>query len=137
MPSQRQTLNQRLALNLSRLMSDQELSASSLGKLARIAPNTVGNYLKAASGEADTTPSRGRERSAKLTEIERIATALRVDAIALLRTQEEQDEANAVILESSDLLLLTAANRLDEVDRALLLSLAQRLAAQARTRIKG
>ena len=109
-------------------MAAQDLSASTLGKLAKVAANTVGNYLRATAEEADASPSRGKERSAKLTEVERIANALRIDPVDLFRNQDEKDDAGTVVLTPDDLLLLQVAASLDAEDRAFLFALAQRLA---------
>lgn len=61
-------------------MREQGFSNLALSKKAGIAPNTIGNYL-------DTSPqvtSTGKERSAKLAEVERLAGALGVTLIDLL-----------------------------------------------------
>lgn len=78
------TLNQTLGENLKALMDDRGLSANVLGKRAGLAPNTVGNYLKAGLRDPDTMPTTGKERSAKLTEVEMLARALGVSPLSLL-----------------------------------------------------
>lgn len=82
----RKTLNQTLAENLSREMARQKLTAKALALKAGVAPNTVGNYLR--SDGTDYTAS-GKERSAKLAEVERIAAALGVSPLSLLTDHEE------------------------------------------------
>lgn len=77
------SLNQNLAANLARLMQAQRLSESELGRKAKVAANTIGNYL-----EPQLTP-KGKERSAKLVEVEKIATALGVTAMDLLAPSTE------------------------------------------------
>ena len=59
-------------------------SALRLGTKAGIAPNTIGNYL---APEGEFT-SKGKQRSAKLTEVERLATALGVSVLDLLSFDE-------------------------------------------------
>jgi transcriptional regulator with XRE-family HTH domain len=74
-------INHVLAENLRRLMEAGGWSALRLGNKAEIAPNTIGNYLKP-DGEFTST---GKQRSAKLTEVERLAEALGVSVQDLLR----------------------------------------------------
>lgn len=76
----KKTANQILAERLDHFMKLRGLNNSKLGKRAGIAANTVGNYL-------DKTPqvtTTGKERSAKLAEIEKLAEALEVSIIDLL-----------------------------------------------------
>jgi len=76
----KKSANQILAENLAHFMKARGYSALALGKRAGIAANTVGNYL-------DTTPqvtAKGKERSAKLAEVERLASALGVALVDLL-----------------------------------------------------
>lgn len=76
----KKTANQILAERLAHFIDLRGLNNSSLGKLAGVAPNTVGNYL-------DKTPqvtTTGKERSAKLAEIERLAEALQVSIVDLI-----------------------------------------------------
>lgn len=81
------SLNQVLAERLAQEMAARGLSAKRLGELAEVAPNTVSNYLK----RADPTYSKsGKEQSAKLAEVERIAAALGLHALSLLTDPEEQ-----------------------------------------------
>lgn len=76
----KKTANQILAERLAHFMKVRGHSNSSLGKRAGIAPNTVGNYLE----KNPQTTSTGKERSAKLAEIERLADALDVTILDLL-----------------------------------------------------
>lgn len=82
----RKSLNQSLALNLERIMRARNLSARQLGQMTGLAPNTIGNYLKATG---DQFTSKGKERSAKLTEVQRLADALNVDPLHLLFDQDQ------------------------------------------------
>jgi transcriptional regulator with XRE-family HTH domain len=76
----KKSANQILAENLQSLMTEQKYSALALSKRAGIAPNTIGNYLDT----SHQVTSKGRERSAKLAEVERLAEALGVTLIDLL-----------------------------------------------------
>jgi transcriptional regulator with XRE-family HTH domain len=81
----KKTANQILAENLARYMGAAKLSALALSKQAGVAANTIGNYL-------DTEPavtSTGKERSAKLAEVERLARALGVSVVDLLTEHSE------------------------------------------------
>jgi len=76
----KKTANQILAERLEHFMKLRDMNNSKLGKKAGIAANTVGNYL-------DKTPhvtATGKERSAKLAEIERLAEALEVSIVDLI-----------------------------------------------------
>lgn len=80
------SLNVVLSEVLNRLMTERGLSNYQLGRLAQVAANTIANYRKPA-GEYTAS---GKERSAKLAEVERIARALRVHPLVLLTDPEEQ-----------------------------------------------
>jgi DNA-binding Xre family transcriptional regulator len=82
----KKTANQILAERLDHFMKLRGFNNSTLGKKAGIAPNTVGNYL-------DKTPqvtATGKERSAKLAEIERLADVLEVSIVDLLTEADER-----------------------------------------------
>lgn len=83
----RKSLNQVLAENLRSLMGDHGLSAAELGRRAKVAPNTIGNYLRL---DEPQHTARGKERSAKLTEVEAIAAVLGIHPMALLTDPAEQ-----------------------------------------------
>jgi transcriptional regulator with XRE-family HTH domain len=80
------TLNQVLGTNLKAILDARGLSNLALSKMAGVSANTIGNYIKAGEDGADReiSPSSGKERSAKLTEVEMIAAALDVDPLSLL-----------------------------------------------------
>lgn len=82
----RKSLNQSLALNLERIMRARNLSARQLAQMTGLAPNTIGNYLKASGDQFTST---GKERSAKLTEVQRLADALNLDPLHLLFDQDQ------------------------------------------------
>lgn len=75
------SLNQLLRENLTRLMAEREISQNALGRLVGVSPRTIGNYVAENNG---FTVSRGRERSARLVEVEAVARALRVPPTYLL-----------------------------------------------------
>jgi transcriptional regulator with XRE-family HTH domain len=77
------SLNQVLGEVLSAEMKRRHLSANALGARAGLAPNTIGNYMRGAQAE-NTAGVKGKERSAKLAEVERLAQALGVSPIYLL-----------------------------------------------------
>lgn len=87
------SLNQILALSLRRLMAERGLSENELGRRAKVAPNTIGNYC---NPDPQYT-SKGKERSAKLAEIDRIAVALGVPALTLLTDPEELERREQAI----------------------------------------
>ena len=96
----KKSLNQLLAESLNRLMESRNLSNLRLGQKARVAPNTIANYRKADG--TDFTAS-GKERSAKLAEVERLAIALDVHPLYLLTDSAEwQQRAQAVALMMSE-----------------------------------
>lgn len=88
------SLNRVLAEVLDRLMRERGLDNSALGRRAGVAANTVANYRRT---DAPTFTSRGKERSAKLAEVERIADALGVHPLFLLTDPAEQAERAAAI----------------------------------------
>ncbi len=79
-------LNQVLSVVLKRAMDDRGLNDSALAKEARVAANTVSNYL--AWSPDDFTP-KGKQKSAKLVEVEMIAAALGVHPLMLLIDMED------------------------------------------------
>lgn len=70
--------NQILAENLTRVMGDRKENYSTLGKRAGLAANTIKNYCDSS-----------REGSAKVSDVEKIAVALKVSVVALLSEQAE------------------------------------------------
>lgn len=109
------TSNQALAANLKRYMDARGLSCLALSKLAKVAANTIGNYLDT---EAPVTAT-GKERSAKLTEVEKLARALGVTVAQMLDDGEPGGAPPPVgglddltLLElARDLAMLTPARR--------------------------
>jgi transcriptional regulator with XRE-family HTH domain len=83
----KKTLNQILAENLKAVLAARSLSAKELGKKARVSPRTIGNY----TADEQAFTASGKERSAKLAEIERIAAALDVHPLQLLTDRAEQE----------------------------------------------
>lgn len=77
-------LNQTLARNLRTLMAARKISANRLGAKAKVSPRTIANYLAGDAEDAAPAGASGKDRSAKLAEIERLAAALDVPPVALL-----------------------------------------------------
>ena len=129
----KKSLNQCLAENLERLLIERKLSANVLGPRANVSPNTINNYLRLKSSAEPAVSAKGKEKSAKLTEIERIASALRVPALSLLqisgveekmapsettddRLTEELREVFRTLPRQNQLLLLSLAVALKSTD---------------------
>jgi transcriptional regulator with XRE-family HTH domain len=94
-------LNQVLADRLTAAMEARGLSNNRLGKLAGVAPNTIANYKRR---DKDSFTTKGKDQSAKLLEIERIATALGIFPLDLLSDKPGPDtspqaQALAVLFE--------------------------------------
>jgi len=87
--------NEILAENLSRLMKAGGWNARTLAARAGVAPNTVGNYVKCIEG-----------RSAKLSDVEKIAGALSVPLMALLTEAAASDQPVPELTQPKHQLLL-------------------------------
>lgn len=77
----KKSLNRLLAENLSREMLARGISANELGRMVGVSPRTIGNYLAL---DPAITPHTGKERSAKLFEVEAVARKLGIPALSLL-----------------------------------------------------
>ena len=88
-PRKAKSLNALLAENLARLMAERGISARQLGIKAGISDRTVANYLNADPAETPT----GKQRSAKLYEVELIAEKLDVPPLLLLVDPESKEWA--------------------------------------------
>lgn len=76
------TLNEILAENLRYFMAKAEMTQAQLGKLSDMGQTTVSLYL---APHRRLTGKTGKEPSAKLAEVQRLAQALRVEPWELLR----------------------------------------------------
>lgn len=76
------SLNQILAITLNAVMQARKLSNSKLASMSGVAEATIRNYRKAAADPERT--SSGKERSAKLAEVQLLADALKLHPLALL-----------------------------------------------------
>lgn len=97
------TLNQVLADNLLELKGVRWKTAKALGESAQIAGNTVANYLKAGTGaEHQYKSTKGKENSATLSNVERLAAALDLPPALLLldATERKRLIASALKLEA-------------------------------------
>lgn len=92
------TLNATLAANLTAILESRQLSAAQLGKMAKVSPRTIANYLGKA--HAQPTPTSGKERSAKLAEVEMIARALQIPPLLLLLDRDSQNRLLHGLLEA-------------------------------------
>lgn len=111
------SLNQLLAENLTRLMEARQLTNKALAAKAGVAANTIANYKRGAS---PAFTARGKSRSAKLLEVERLAEALNVDPLLLLTDAEAQArrvQAIAEALVASSTAVPAAAEGLHEKRR--------------------
>lgn len=77
------TLNQVLGEALTKIMGERQLSANSLAPRAGVSPRTLANYMKGAQAKV-LTGDQGKERSATLEVVERIAAALGLSPLHLL-----------------------------------------------------
>lgn len=80
-------LNQVLAITLNRVIETSGISESALAGQAKVAANTISNYR--AWSPDDFTP-KGKAKSAKLVEVERIAAALGVHPLMMLIDMEDK-----------------------------------------------
>lgn len=85
----KKTLTQILADRLNELIPASNLSDSAFAKRAGVAGNTISNYRTAAY----EFTSKGKPRSAELGNVERIAAALGVHPLELLRPKEDGQTA--------------------------------------------
>jgi hypothetical protein len=89
------SLNQALARSLAALMRGR-WNNTSLGTKAGLAPNTIRNYLQADTPEF--TPTKGAEKSATLTNVQKLADALGVHPLALLLDVQDPGEVATSLL---------------------------------------
>jgi len=57
--------------------------------MANVSPNTINNYLRLKGNSEPAVSVKSKEKSAKLTEIERIAAALDIPALSLLQAPNQ------------------------------------------------
>ena len=76
----KKSLNLLLAENLAAELKAQKLSARALGDKAEVSPRTIGNYLNVDPPKTST----GKDRSATLHAIDKIAAKLKISPLALL-----------------------------------------------------
>jgi transcriptional regulator with XRE-family HTH domain len=82
------SINRVLARNLAYWMSEAKLTQSALAEKAGVDQKTISNYLRP---EQRAGGSRGKEPSAKLTELAKIADALKIGTWQLLRDLSETE----------------------------------------------
>lgn len=109
----RKSLNQVLGETLTRVMAHRGLSAAALGKQAGVAPNTIGNYMRGGGPEKVTTGDQGKERSADLSKVEKIADALGLNPLELLTDPEQEPTPGQTLGRLFDALPIEGQKRLD------------------------
>lgn len=102
-----------LGERLSALVVERGLSAAALGKMAGVAPNTVGNYMRGGASEPITTGDQGKERSADLSKVEKIADALGISPLELLADPDEELTPGQTLGKLFDALPIEGQRRLD------------------------
>jgi transcriptional regulator with XRE-family HTH domain len=92
------SINRVLARNLAYWMGEAKLTQTALAVKAGLSQKTISNYL---NPDQRVEGSKGKEPSAKLTELARIADALEVGTWQLLRDMTESERAFYAQIESS------------------------------------
>lgn len=82
------SINQVLASNLRYWMDNAELSQAALAEKAGVSQKTISNYLNPEQRDSGKT---GREPSAKLAELDRIAAALSIGVWQLVRQMTDSE----------------------------------------------
>jgi transcriptional regulator with XRE-family HTH domain len=82
------SINRVLARNLAYWMSEAKLTQSALAEKAGVSQKTISNYL---NPDQRVEGSKGKEPSAKLTELDKIANALAIGVWQLLRDQTDSE----------------------------------------------
>lgn len=98
MAAEDDSINQVLARNLAFWMSEAGLTQTALAKRAEVDQKTISNYLNPKQRVAG---SKGKEPSAKLTELSKIARALAIDVWQLLRDQTESERKMYAAIEAN------------------------------------
>lgn len=117
----KKSLNRLLAENLSREMKARGISANELGRMVGVSPRTIGNYLTV----EQFTPSKGKERSAKLFEVESVARRIGIPPLSLLTDHSVQ----APPLSDDAMEVAELFDRLDAAQRAAVYALVQSMTA--------
>lgn len=87
----KRAINQVLAENLAHYMREKGFASQpALAKESGVAQRTIGNYLRPDLRQVSKS---GKQPSAKLTELERIAAALGVEVVDLLRDMTPEQRA--------------------------------------------
>ena len=109
----RPSINAVLADNLRHFMSEKKLTQLALSKLTCVSQSSISNYLRPASRAGGKL---GKEPSAKLSEVDMLASALGVEAWELIRfinpaerafyKQVEQSYRNLLSVAKSDSIVI-------------------------------
>lgn len=92
------SINRVLARNLAYWMREAKLTQTALAERARVDQKTISNYL---NPDQRATGAKGKEPSAKLTELAQIADALGIGTWQLLRELTESERAFYAQIEAS------------------------------------
>jgi len=93
-----QTINQVIAVNLDELMKAKGITQSALAEKSKVAQTTISLYLRP---EARLRGASGKEPSAKLTELDKLASALEVGVRELLLPTDPRERAFYKRIESA------------------------------------
>jgi transcriptional regulator with XRE-family HTH domain len=100
------TINRVLARNLAYWMGEARLTQAALAEKAGVSQKTISNYL---NPDQRVEGSKGKEPSAKLTELNNIAAALGVDLWQLLREMSESERLMYAAIEDAYIRLVHSA----------------------------
>lgn len=100
------SINKVLAHNLAYWMEQAKLTQSALAEKAGVSQKTISNYL---NPEQRQDGSMGKEPSAKLTELEKIATAMSIGVWQLVREMTVSERKMYEAIETSYSALLRSA----------------------------
>lgn len=109
--SEKDSINQVLAENLAHWMGERKLTQNALAEKAGVSQKTISNYL---NPEQRVDGAKGKEPSAKLTELNRIAGALGVGVWELVRRMSERERALYTAIEKQYEGVRQDAKRLEE-----------------------
>lgn len=98
MDMEKKSINDVFAENLAALMLRKDVNQPTLSAMSKVSQKTVSNYLN--PGQR-VVGSNGKQPSAKLTELEMIATALGVDPWQLLRPLNSDQRAAYEAIEAA------------------------------------
>ncbi len=122
------TINQVVADNLRYWMAQAKMTQAALAEKAGVDQKTISNYL---NPEQRTEGSRGKEPSARLSELDKVARALRVELWQLTRSMSARERAMYEAIERaySELRASAGKDADQEEERQAVAALARNVAA--------